>query len=387
MILSTAAIHSRGKPVLVVGAGFAGAVHARELAEAGWRVEVIDRRAHLAGTAYDAVDATGTRRHVYGPHLFHTSNARVVEWLERFGAFLPYEHRVTALVPGLGCLPLPINRATVNAVFGTRLRTADEVADFLAGVALPNAAPRNAAEHLQARVGVRLTDLFYRPYSRKMWGQDLEDMDPGVVARIPIRHDDEDRYFPGERFQALPRDGYGALVQRILAHPSIRVTLGQAFDPALRAEAAHTFTCMAIDEFFGEVYGPLPYRSLRFHHRTVAADYRLGPTAQVNLTDASPFTRESDWSLLPGHRLGEGPEKTVTREEPCDSRDNDDERFYPLRDSAGRSEALYRRYAALAEKEPRLQFIGRCGTYRYLDMDQVINQSLQGVRGWIAQHD
>ena len=369
----------------MVGAGFAGAVYARELAEAGWPVEVIDRRDHIGGTAYDAVDETGTRRHVYGPHLFHTSNTRVVQWLERFGAFVPYEHRVSALVPGRGCLPLPINRATVNGVFGRALRTPAEVEAFLASLAEPVPAPRNAAEHLNARVGRALTDLFYRPYSRKMWGLELEEMDAAVVARIPIRHDDEDRYFPHDRFQALPRDGYTAIVAAVLAHPAIRVTLNQPFDRSLLADVGFCFTSMPIDLYFEAAYGHLPYRSLRFHHRVEPAGYRLGPTAQVNLTDDTPITRENDWSRLPGHHDG-GPAKTVTREEPCDWRDNDGERFYPLRDAAGRSEALYRRYVALAEHEPRLRFIGRCGTYRYLDMDQVINQSLLGAHAWIQRH-
>jgi UDP-galactopyranose mutase len=373
------------KAILVVGAGFAGATYARELAEAGWPVEVIDRRDHIGGTAYDAVDATGTRRHVYGPHLFHTSNERVVQWLGRFGALVPYEHRVTALVSGRGCLPLPINRATVNGVFGQSLGSPAEVEAFLAGLALPNPSPRNAAEHLQARIGRALTDLFYRPYSRKMWGLELEEMDAAVVARIPIRHDDEDRYFPQERFQALPRDGYTAIIAAILEHPAIRVTLNQPFERSMLAEVGFCFTSMPIDVYFEAVHGHLPYRSLRFHHRVEPAGYRLGPTAQVNLTDGSPFTRENDWSRLPGHHDG-GPAKTVTREEPCDWRDNAGERFYPLRDAAGRSEALYQRYVALAEREPKLRFIGRCGTYRYLDMDQVINQSLQGARAWIERH-
>ncbi len=372
--------------ILVVGAGFAGATYARTLAEAGWGVEVIDRRSHLAGTALDLVDRTGTRRHVFGPHLFHTSNSRVMTWLRRFGRFQPYEHRVTALVAGIGCLPLPINRVTVNGIFGTAYRDTAAVAAHLARIAVPCDKPRNAAEHLYARIGRRLTDLFYRPYSLKMWGRPLEELDAAVVARVPIRHDDEDRYFLSERFQVLPVEGYTQVVRSMLDHPAIRVTLNRPFDRADLAGVRHCFTSMAIDDYFGAAYGALPYRSLRFHNRTVAAGYHLGPTAQVNLTDASPYTRESDWSKLPGHHDGRTAEKTVTLEEPCDPADNGGERFYPLRDSAGASDRLYRRYAALARNEPKLTFIGRCGTFRYLDMDQVINQSLQGARAWIARH-
>jgi len=375
----------RRKSILVVGAGFAGAVHARELAEAGYRVEVIDRRDHLGGTTYDVVDDNGVRRHVYGPHLFHTSNRRVMDWLQRFGAFVPYEHRTTAWVPSVGFLPIPINRRTVNAVFGTALQNAPEVAAYLASIAIPCATPANAAEHLYARVGKRLTDLFYRPYSTKMWGMPLEELDASVVARVPLRHDDEDRYFLDAPYQLLPREGYTDLLGAILDHPSIRFSPGVAFDRALLPDHVFCFTSMPIDLCYDLVYGGLPYRSLRFHHSTEPAHRDFGPTALVNLTDDSPHTRRTDWSLLPGHRVHDTGRKTVTLEEPCDSRENGDERFYPVRGSDGRNEALYQRYSALAEREEKLRFIGRCGTYRYLDMDQVINQSLQGARAWIAQ--
>ena len=372
--------------ILVVGAGFAGAVHARELAERGWRVEVIDRRPHIAGNAFDMVDSTGVRRHVYGPHLFHTSNDRVVAWLRRFTDFLPYEHRVGAYVAELGrCVPLPVNRTTINAVFGETLADAAAVQDFLARIALPIAAPANAAEYLHARIGTRLTDLFFRPYTRKMWGLELEQMAAAVVARIPLRFDTDDRYFPTETHQGLPKGGYTELIGRILDHPNIRVSLATAFDQAMPKGFAFCFNSMPIDEYFGFALGPLPYRSLRFHHRAEPRGYRLGTTAQVNFTDDGIYTRQSDWSLLPGHVLADGPLKTVTLEEPCADHENGMERYYPVKTSDGAPEKLYERYRTLAQAEPKIQFIGRCGTYRYLDMDQVINQSLQSARAWLAE--
>ncbi len=371
--------------ILVVGAGFAGAVHARELAEHGWQVEVIDRRPHIAGNAFDTVDSTGVRRHVYGPHLFHTSNDRVMAWLRRFADFLPYEHRVGAHVAALGhCVPLPINRTTINAVFGENLASAEAAQAFLARLAVPVAEPANAAEYLQSRIGTRLTDLFFRPYTRKMWGLELEQMAAAVVSRIPLRFDTDDRYFPGDTHQGLPQGGYTALIGRILDHPLIRVSLSTAFDQALRRGFAFCFNSMAIDEYFDGALGPLPYRSLRFHHRSEPRGYALGDTAQVNFTDDGIYTRQSDWSRLPGHVVTDGPVKTVTLEEPCADFENAMERYYPVKTSDGAPEALYRRYQDLARAETTMQFIGRCGTYRYLDMDQVINQSLQNVRAWLA---
>jgi UDP-galactopyranose mutase len=373
-------------PVLVVGAGFAGAAYARTLAERGWQVDVIDRRQHVAGNAFDEVAATGTRIHRYGPHLFHTNNERVVNWLSRFGAFVPYQHRVQAELPGGSCVPLPINRQTINAVFGITLPDSDAVQAFLAAQAEPNPAPLSAADFLHAHIGRRLTDLFFRPYTKKMWALDLEDLDATVVKRIPLRFDDEDRYFPDDRFQMLPRDGYTPLVKAILDHPAIRVTLGVGFEKSMLPAYAHCFNSMAIDEYFDSAFGPLPYRSIRFHHLTVPADYRKGDTATVNFTDAGPLTRETDWSRLPEHGGDATASRTITREEPCDYRDNNLERYYPVKTTDGRYDAVYRQYRGLADQEGKVTFIGRCGTYQYLDMHQVINQSLAGATAWANGH-
>jgi UDP-galactopyranose mutase len=379
--LGTAALMGR---ILVVGAGFAGTVYARELAEAGHHVEVVDKRPHVAGNAYDEVLDDGMRVHRYGPHLLHTNNARVVNWLKRFEAFIPYEHHVSALLPSGVLAPLPVNRTTVNLVFGVCLQTERQMAAFLESVAIPCEAPRNAAEYLVSRIGTRLTDLFFRPYTKKMWEMDLEEMDVAVVKRIPLRHDDEDRYFPSDRFQLLPQAGYAAVVHAILDHKTIRVSTGTRFDKAMLAGFDFCFNSMPVDEYFDLALGPLPYRSIRFHHRAEPSNYGLGTTSVVNFTDTGRFTRQTDWSRLPAHVQWETGKKTVTLEEPCDYKDNDFERYYPVKTHDRRNEALYERYKELAEKEPKLRFIGRCGTYQYLDMDQVINQSLQGARAWIA---
>jgi UDP-galactopyranose mutase len=373
--------------ILVVGAGFAGATYARELAVRGWRVEVIDKRGHVAGNAHDDISPSGVRVHSYGPHLFHTNNSRVVDWITRFGAFAPYEHRVTALLPNGSLVPLPINRRTINAVFGTALATEADVRDFLERQATPCESPANAAEYLMSRIGRTLTDLFFRPYTRKMWDLDLEELDAAVVKRIPLRHDDEARYFPDDRFQMLPRDGYTALIGTILRHDNIHVSLGTEFDRAALNDVDFCFNSMPIDEYFGYHHGPLPYRSIRFTHREAPDSYDLGETAVVNFTDASVYTRQTDWSRLPGHVRHRTGLRPITLEQPCDYRDNGFERYYPVKTSDGRHEAVYAKYQALAKDETKTRFIGRCGTYRYLDMDQVINQSLMGVEAFArGQH-
>ena len=371
------------KPILVVGAGFAGAVHARTLAEAGYAVHVIDRRPHIAGNAYDYVDGNGVRVHAYGPHLFHSKQRDVIDWVKRFGDFVPYTHKVRAVLPSGAYAPLPINLDTVNMVFGTAYETAAEVQAHLRDVALPVAEVRNAADYLYSRIGTRLTDLFFRPYTKKMWQMDLEEMAPDVIKRIPLRMDRVDTYFPDDDIQMMPRQGYTSLFESILAHPSITTTLNQPFEHGLEHDYDFCFNAMAIDEYFGFSLGPLPYRSLRFHHHTGEG---LPPQAWsvTNFTDTGPVTRETAWHVLPHHTVHDTGRHTLTREEPCDYRDNNFERFYPVKTADDRFNKLYLQYKALAETRPGLAFIGRCGTYQYLDMDQVINQSLVHVTKWLA---
>ena len=368
--------------ILIVGAGFAGAVHARELAEAGHVVDVIDKRDHIAGNCYDYLHTSGVRVHRYGPHLFHTSNMRVVEWLSRFTTWLPYEHRVQARLPDGRCVPMPVNLDTVNAVFGTGLETPEEVAAALAARAIVRDPIVSAEDHLYAAIGPELTDLFFRPYTKKMWEMDLSQMAAAVVQRLQIRTDRETRYFPGDTFQAMPKDGYTRLFDRVLDHHGIRVRLGTAFERGMERDYDVCFNSMPIDEYFDFAFGELPYRSIRFHVEEHAFAQAL-PHATLNYTDAGPFTRETWWHNIAGHDVRSGPSVVRTIEEPCDYKANGLERYYPVKTSDGRYDAIYAKYKARAEGDGRMRFIGRCGTYQYLDMHQVINQSLAGVRKWL----
>ena len=375
---------NKSNRILVVGAGFAGAVYARTMAEAGYQVDIIDKRDHIAGNAFDSVDANGIRVHRYGPHLFHTNNARVVAWLRRFGEWVPYTHRVRAVLDDGRFVPLPVNLTTINAVFHETLGSEQEVVDFLARVAEPIPSPRNAGEYLNARIGRQLTDLFFRPYTKKMWTLDLEDMDDSVVRRIPLRYDEEDRYFPNDPFQMMPREGYTAIFAKIFEHENIRVSLGVDYRRGMEVDYFHCFNSMPIDVYFETVLGELPYRSIRFHTRTEAA-LEDRAWSVTNFVDADKFTRETWWHLIPGHVVREMGRRTLTREEPCDYKDNGFERYYPVKTADGRFQKVYKAYAELAEQLPTMDFIGRCGTYQYLDMDQVINQSLAGAEKWLMR--
>jgi UDP-galactopyranose mutase len=325
------------RSILVVGAGFSGAVVARELAERGYEVKVIDKKAHVAGHAYDFVNHLGIRVHKYGPHLFHTSNQKVVDWLSRFTEWIPYQHRVKAMLADGRLVTLPVNAET-KAIVGEE----------------------------------NVIDTFFRPYTKKMWGKDLEELDPSIINRVPIRNDLNELYFPNDTFQALPKHGYTRLMENILDHENISVELNTGYDRILSDGFDHTFNSMPIDEYFDFKYGDLPYRSIKFHTLDLPTP-RCYTVPSINFTHSGPYTRLTEWKNLPGH--GEHSfMTTVTFEEPCDYKENDMQRYYPVKDVSGTNIELYKRYRE--ETPSNMTFIGRCGMYVYIDMHQAVSSAL-----------
>ena len=357
----------RSYDAVVVGAGFAGAVMAERLAsERGQRVLVIERRPHVAGNAYDEIDEAGVRVHRYGPHIFHTNSDAVFDYLSRFTSWRPYEHRVLARVRGQ-LLPIPLNRTTVNRLYGLDLRDESGAAAFYASRAEGRGVPRTSEEAVVGRVGRHLYELFFRGYTRKQWGLDPSQLDASVTARIPVRTNTDDRYFT-DRHQAMPRDGYTSLIERMLDRPGIDVRTGVDFN-AVRAtlDRRRVIYTGPIDEYFDHCYGRLPYRSLRFEFERREANL-LQPVGTINEPDeAVPWTRTTEFKHLTGQR---GPVTTLVREFPT----ADGDPYYPIPRPA--NEALYRRYQALAESTPGVTFVGRLATYRYYNMDQVVAQAL-----------
>lgn len=333
------------RKVLVVGAGFSGAVVARQLAEAGFGVTVIDKREHLAGNAFDFVDDMGIRVHKYGPHIFHTSNQQVADWVQRFAEWVPYKHKVKAMLPSGELVTLPVNRETA------------------------------------AKVGAdRIIDIFFRPYTKKMWGLEIEEIDSRILQRVAIRDDDNEYYFPDDAFQAMPVGGYTRFFEKVLAHPNIELTLSCTYSKDMDCGYRHVFNSMPIDEYFDYSLGELPYRSIRFHTYTVPVP-QFFPVATVNFTHTQPYTRVTEWKNFPGH--GDNPSHTtLTVEEPCDYRDNAHERYYPVKDASGANQECYKRY--LQQVPPNVTFIGRCGNYAYLDMHQAISSALAVARKFLA---
>ncbi len=356
--------------VLVVGAGFAGGVIAERLARGqGRRVLVIDRRPHIGGNAYDEYDAAGVLVHRYGPHIFHTNSSAVFEYLSRFTAWREYEHRVLASVRGIH-VPMPVNRTTVNRLFGLALSTDAEVEAFYARQAEPCDA-RTSEDVVVGAIGRQLYELLFQGYTRKHWGLDPRQLDASVTARVPARTNDDDRYFT-DRYQAMPADGYTRLFARLLDHPNIEVQTGVDFaDVRDRLDYRTLVYTGPIDAYFGNRYGPLPYRSVRFEFETLSCD-RYQPTGTVNYPDpAVPFTRITEFRHLTGQRSAV---TTIVREYPEAGGDP----YYPVPRPENRT--LYERYRRSADELDDVYFVGRLGTYKYYNMDQVVAQALATAR-------
>jgi UDP-galactopyranose mutase len=356
---------------LVVGAGFAGSVIAERLARgSNKKVLLIDRRPHVAGNAFDVHDEAGVLIHQYGPHIFHTNSDEIVRYLSRFTGWRTYEHRVLASVDGK-LVPIPINRTTLNMLYGLNLTTDEEAANFLASRAEPVAQIRTSEDVVISAVGRELYEKFFQGYTRKQWGIDPSGLDRSVTSRVPTRTNVDDRYFT-DTFQAMPRLGYTHMFENMLDHDNITIETETDFaevkDRVLYDQLVFTGP---VDEFFGHRFGKLPYRSLKFRHETLDQE-EFQSVATVNYPHPDvPYTRISEYKHLTGQKH---PKTSITYEYPSAEGDP----YYPIPNA--QAQALYKRYEALTLERPDVLFVGRLATYRYYNMDQVVGQALACYR-------
>jgi UDP-galactopyranose mutase len=363
---------TRRKPFddLIVGAGFAGAVLAERLAcGSGRRVLLIDRRPHIGGNAYDRHDAAGLLIHQYGPHIFHTNSEQIFRYLSRFTQWRPYEHRVLASVGGR-LMPIPINRTTINTLYGLSLDSDEQAAAFFAERAEPTAAIQTSEDVVVAAVGRELYETFFRGYTRKQWGLDPSELDKQVTSRVPTRTNTDDRYF-GDEFQCMPLHGYTRMFENMLDHPNIAIELNADYadlgDETVYERLIYTGP---IDEYFDYRYGRLPYRCLSFTHKTLDQEW-FQPVAVVNYpSEDVPYTRITEYKHLTGQTSSR---TSITYEYPSGTGDP----YYPV--PRPENQALYKKYEALAQASREI-FVGRLATYRYYNMDQVVGQALATYR-------
>ncbi|MEM1150378.1 MAG: UDP-galactopyranose mutase [Pseudomonadota bacterium] len=354
---------------LVVGAGLSGAVIARSLAEVGHAVDLREARNHIAGNCHTERDAeTGVLVHVYGPHIFHTDDEGIWDYVTRFARFHPYHHRVKTTAGGR-VYSLPINLHTINQLFGETLRPQEARSFIEARADTDITDPKSFEEQALRFVGRDLYEAFLEGYTRKQWGLDPSALPASILKRLPVRFTYDDRYFD-HQFQAMPEDGYTAMVSAILDHPGIDVTLES---PVTRDHAAgydHTFYSGPLDGWFNHRLGRLGYRTLDFERFTHNGDYQ--GCAVMNYGDADvPYTRITEHKHFAPWENHAGSVLYRETSRACEAGDTP---YYPIR--LVEEKALLSDYVALAAMEERVTFMGRLGTYRYLDMDTTIREAL-----------
>jgi len=358
-----------GSRYCAVGAGFSGAVIGRALAEAGHQVLVTDERPQIGGNCYSERDAeTGVMTQVYGPHIFHTADERVWAYVQRFATMMPYVHRVRAVAKD-GVYSLPMNLLTINQFFGKTMGP-DEARVFIAGKAHKIEEPRNFEEQALSMVGEELYHAFFRGYTRKKWGLDPTQLPVSILKRLPLRFDYEDSYF-AHPYQAMPKEGYTKMIESILSTPNIEQRLGTRFED-LDEKFANVVYSGPIDRFFDFKLGRLGYRTLDFETFRAKGDFQ--GTAVLNYCDeAVPFTRITEHKHLTPWEKDQF-EETICYREFSRLAGPSDIPYYPIR--LVDEQLMLKSYIELARETRGVSFVGRLGTYRYLDMDVTIGEAL-----------
>ena len=376
--------------VLVVGAGYAGAVCARALAEKGKQVYVLERRGHIGGNAYDCVDEHGVLIHQYGPHIFHTNNKEVFDWLSRFTDWRDYQHRVIANIPhrdGRMTYPVPFNLTSLETAFGQEegKRLGEKL--MAAYGAEKKVTILELQENPDPEISA-LADYVYENvfvhYTMKQWGQKPEEIDPNTTARVPIFLSRDDRYFQ-DTYQGMPADSYTDMFFRMLSHPNITVELGVnalnfldlSGDKIMLAgevfEGDVIYTGQP-DELFDFKFGPLPYRTLKFQFETLMQDDFQDGYGTVNYTVDEDYTRITEFKHLTGQNI---PGVTTIVKEyslPYGNLPNQTP-YYAIINPV--NNALYEQYKTLAEKHPKLHLLGRLAEYKYYNMDAIAARALE----------
>lgn len=356
--------------IAIVGAGLTGAVLANRFSAAGHRVTVFESRPHIAGNCYTERDpATGVLVHSYGPHIFHTNDERTWSFINSFGKFMPYVNRVKAVTGGR-VYTLPINLLTINQFFGKTFSPAEAKTfiDSLGDHSITN--PISFEDQALRYVGQDLYDAFFKGYTRKQWGIEPSKLPASILKRLPVRFNYDDNYF-SHKFQGMPVDGYSPIVERMLEAETIEVHLGVTYDPAQKSAFDHTFFSGPLDSWFGYAKGRLGYRTLDFE--LIHADGDFQGNAVINHCDEStPYTRITEHKHF---APWEHHDKTVCFREFSRTCDLGDIPYYPIR--LTQEKTLLRDYIEMAETESAVTFVGRLGTYRYLDMDVTIKEALE----------
>jgi UDP-galactopyranose mutase len=360
----------------IAGAGLSGATIAHCLAMADFEVVVFDERPHPGGNCYTRRDAqTGVMVHRYGPHIFHTDDAEVWEFVNRFAEFVPFENRVKAVTRG-EVFSLPINLHTINQFFRRAMSPAEARTFIEARADSGDTVPKTFEEQALRFVGRELYEAFFKGYTEKQWGCSPAALPASILKRLPLRFNYNDNYY-SHRQQGIPRHGYAVIFEGLLAHPHIELRLRERFPLERRGTFDHVFFTGPLDSFFGYSEGRLDYRTLDFEE--IRADGDFQGNALVNYCDAAvPYTRVMEHKHF---ATWESHAQTIVHREYSRACGDDDVPFYPLR--LVQHEQRLTDYMTLAERQSAVSFVGRLGTYRYLDMDVSVREALDAAREFL----
>lgn len=360
----------------MAGAGLSCAVIARVLAEAGHRVSIFESRDHIAGNCHTERDAdTGVMVHIYGPHIFHTDDEEVWGYVNRYMEFKPYTNRVKATTQGR-VLSLPINLLTINQFFGQTLSPKQAQAFIEAQADLSIESPQTFEEQALRFVGRPLYEAFFRGYTVKQWGVSPSELPASILKRLPVRFNYNDNYF-SHRFQGMPADGYTRMIENVLDHDAITVKLRTPFTKDMVGDFDHVFYSGPMDGYYDYDLGRLPYRTLDFERFSEEGDYQ--GCAVMNYCDEEvPYTRITEHKHFSPWEEHAG---TVCYREFSRACGPSDIPYYPVH--LMQSDQMLERYQARARREAGVTFVGRLGTYRYMDMDVTIRAALDVARSWL----
>lgn len=362
--------------VLIVGAGLSGSVIARTLAEAGFNVDIIEQRAQVSGNCYSSRDPdSNIMIHHYGPHIFHTNNEEVWSFINQYAEIEPYFNRVKALTQGK-IFSLPINLQTLNQFFNKTLLPND-ARDFIDDLGDNSIRfPESFEQQIQRFIGKDMYEAFFKGYAIKQWGIPPSLLPASIVRRLPIRFDYNDAYY-NHRYQGMPKQGFHRLVENILDHKNIRVHLQQAFNKQDSHGYQHIFYSGGLDSYFNYEDGRFNYRTIDVESFSSAGDYQ-GTEIMHYCDENVPYTRIIEYKYFtPWEKYS----TTVYHKEYIRDCNDNDEPYYPVRILCM---PTLKKYVSLAKQEQRITFIGRLGTYRYLDMDVAISEALHCARVFIG---
>lgn len=360
---------------LIVGAGITGAIIAERLASVyNQKIWVIDRRNHVAGNAYDSINEHNILYHVYGPHIFHTNSARVIQYLSHFTEWKNYEHRVLGLVNGR-FIPIPFNLTSIDILFSQK--EAGDLKNLLLhtygmNIKIPILKMLQSSDERIRYLADFIYQNVFIGYTTKQWGLKPEDLSPSVTERVPIHISYDDRYFQ-DKFQKMPKDGYTKLIEKILNHPNITLSLNTEYNDVRKSNSFKKIIFTgSIDEFFDYQLGELPYRSLLFEFQSFQQRIHQ-PTAQVNYPNNHQYTRITE--MIHFNKVYHNKMTTIAIEYPQPYIIGKNIPYYPIPQE--KNERMYQKYLGLiSESSKNVFFAGRLGTYRYLNMDEAVDQAL-----------